>query len=229
MISCAHEQMRYLEITVRNCTAHFFIFNKTGIVVLQYPPNGQLVTWFNNHLYFDAKSVLKHYGTSFRHESERTFLKNKSWQQLEAAWSLDRFSHSYVNTVFELGAMYQRENTTLVKFVWPYIRDPRNVFSISPLARILMTLYLAFVPTVSLSIATRWLESNEFSIFFFLTSPCCILYLSWDISVIRAWRKFIPPLPVVLYDLISPDFIVQSNILVFLYKLLKPIKLSILF
>lgn len=42
MINCAREQMRYSEMTVRNRTAHYFISNKTGIVVLQYPPNGSL-------------------------------------------------------------------------------------------------------------------------------------------------------------------------------------------
>lgn len=42
MINCAREQMRYSEMTVRNRTAHHFISNKTGIVVLQYPPNGSL-------------------------------------------------------------------------------------------------------------------------------------------------------------------------------------------
>ena len=63
------------------------------------------------------------------------------------------------------------ENTSFVKFIRSYIRDPSGIFSISSLVRRLMTPFPAFsrlfVKTVSekwraIDLSTRWLEDMNF-------------------------------------------------------------------
>ena len=50
------------------------------------------------------------------------------------------------------------ENTPLAKFIRNYIRDPSGVFSISPLARILMTSIPAFSRLIVQTVSKKNIE-----------------------------------------------------------------------